>query len=429
MKTLKIALLSSCFIALGACQTSQVPYFGELYKPTPTQPAEQPPLQTQAAQPVYQAQQAQREPTNSEYLQQAVQVSSEQQVEKIVKATPRPLECYGFYKVQKGETLQSIAAKCQTTQQAIVNANAYSKNGVMEGDSIRIPFKTQSLTQPMTTAAIQSESTAQSSGLNVNQPPVAVAQIGKVERANNIIEESVDMNKLAVNAEPVNSIETPEVTHARIIKPMAPPPAPMQPVLGESAKVVKDIGQEVAAAATKTAVAVTPEVAPIMTPEPEFNQVTAPESENAATALINETLAVAPQVVQPMTQNVAQWRWPMQSKYAYLIVNDEHSSAKMIEIYGDKGAPVLAVQDGHVAFAGDGIREYGQMVMIKHADGKLTVYAHNKELKVKEGDQVKMGDIIALMGDTGLTHRPKLYFEARANGRKIDAVPFFEPLP
>ena len=89
----------------------------------------------------------------------------------------------------------------------------------------------------------------------------------------------------------------------------------------------------------------------------------------------------------------------------------------------------MAVQAGEVVFAGDGIREYGQMVMLKHLDGKLTVYAHNKALKVQEGDQVETGQVIAEMGDTGLTHRAKLYFEVRENGRKIDAVPFFEPLP
>ncbi|MBO1925024.1 M23 family metallopeptidase [Thiomicrorhabdus sp. 6S3-12] len=115
---------------------------------------------------------------------------------------------------------------------------------------------------------------------------------------------------------------------------------------------------------------------------------------------------------------VAHWSWPMSKQTDYRFIRDEHGISAL-EVYGFIGQKVYAMTEGEVVFAGDGITEYGNMIMLKHPDGKLSVYAHNQRLLVKKGDKVRSGAQIATMGSTGLTDRPKLYTEVRYHGQKI----------
>lgn len=112
------------------------------------------------------------------------------------------------------------------------------------------------------------------------------------------------------------------------------------------------------------------------------------------------------------------WVWPMNKQTDYRYVRDA-KGISALEIYGFVGQSVYAMADGRVVFAGDGITDFGNMVMLRHPDGKLSVYAHNKNLFVKKGDQVKAKQKIAEMGATGITKRPKLYVETRYRGQKI----------
>ncbi|MGE4500578.1 MAG: M23 family metallopeptidase [Hydrogenovibrio sp.] len=86
---------------------------------------------------------------------------------------------------------------------------------------------------------------------------------------------------------------------------------------------------------------------------------------------------------------------------------------------------MYAVAAGKVVYAGNGIRQYGNMVVIKHDTEHLTVYAHNDSLQVKEGQRVKKGQLIATLGQTGSVKKPELYVEARYRGRKIDIKKLF----
>jgi lipoprotein NlpD len=97
---------------------------------------------------------------------------------------------------------------------------------------------------------------------------------------------------------------------------------------------------------------------------------------------------------------------------------------KGIDFAGARGDPVYAARDGKVVYASDGLRGYGQMVMIRHDATYLTAYAHNSELLVKEGAAVKRGQVIALMGNTE-TDRVKLHFELRRNGNAVDPAGYF----
>jgi murein DD-endopeptidase MepM/ murein hydrolase activator NlpD len=91
-----------------------------------------------------------------------------------------------------------------------------------------------------------------------------------------------------------------------------------------------------------------------------------------------------------------------------------------IDIAARRGAPVLAAQDGIVAYAGDGIRGYGQMILLRHDQGYITTYAHNATLLVDVGDVVQRGQVIARVGDSGDATRTMLYFELRKGREPID---------
>ena len=95
------------------------------------------------------------------------------------------------------------------------------------------------------------------------------------------------------------------------------------------------------------------------------------------------------------------------------------SNSKGIDISAATGTPVVAAASGTVVYAGNGLRGYGNLLILKHNADYLTAYAHNRVLLVKEGQSVARGDKIAEMGDTD-TDRVMLHFELRYQGRSID---------
>jgi murein DD-endopeptidase MepM/ murein hydrolase activator NlpD len=91
-----------------------------------------------------------------------------------------------------------------------------------------------------------------------------------------------------------------------------------------------------------------------------------------------------------------------------------------IDIAARQGAPVLAAEDGIVAYAGEGIRGYGRLVLLRHADGYITTYGHNAALLVEVGEMVQRGQVIARVGATGDATRSQLHFELRKGRTPID---------
>lgn len=92
-----------------------------------------------------------------------------------------------------------------------------------------------------------------------------------------------------------------------------------------------------------------------------------------------------------------------------------------IAIEGSPGDPIVAAADGKVIFSGLGPKGYGQLLIVKHDDDLLSVYAHNRSLLVKEGQSVRRGQRIAELGATGASS-PQLHFEIRRQGKPIDPL-------
>ena len=91
-----------------------------------------------------------------------------------------------------------------------------------------------------------------------------------------------------------------------------------------------------------------------------------------------------------------------------------------INIAAPAGTPVRATETGTVVYAGDRLAGYGKLLLIRHADGWVSAYAHNQRLLVAKGDQVRRRQIIAHVGQTGTVDRPQLHFELRHHNRPVD---------
>jgi len=116
------------------------------------------------------------------------------------------------------------------------------------------------------------------------------------------------------------------------------------------------------------------------------------------------------------------WRWPTKGK-VISTYSKRAAGRNGIDIAGRSGQKVVAAASGKVVYSGNGLPRYGNLLIIKHNDVYLSAYAYNKKLLVKEGQAVKAGQKIALMGRTG-TQRDKLHFEIRRHGKPIDPMRF-----
>lgn len=115
-----------------------------------------------------------------------------------------------------------------------------------------------------------------------------------------------------------------------------------------------------------------------------------------------------------------QFIWPASGP---LIAGFNEATNKGYDIGGNAGDPVLASADGHVVYAGAGLRGYGNLIILKHNDEFLTAYAHNRALLVKEDQRVTRGQKIAEMGSTD-SDRVKLHFEVRRQGKPVNPAGF-----
>ncbi|MGU7775857.1 peptidoglycan DD-metalloendopeptidase family protein [Burkholderia sp. MR1-5-21] len=115
--------------------------------------------------------------------------------------------------------------------------------------------------------------------------------------------------------------------------------------------------------------------------------------------------------------------WPARGP---VLNNFDDAKNKGVNIGGSAGESVKAAADGRVVYAGNGLRGYGNLIIIKHDATYLTAYAHNRALMVKEGDAVTKGQKIAEMGNSD-ADRVMLHFEVRRQGKPVDPLKYLPP--
>lgn len=119
------------------------------------------------------------------------------------------------------------------------------------------------------------------------------------------------------------------------------------------------------------------------------------------------------------TVPVGDWRWPVKGK----LLSKFSGKNNGIDIIAKEGTIVRAASSGKVVYAGNGLRGYGNLLIIKHNASFFSAYAHNRRLLVAEGASVKTGQKIAEVGSTG-TDRSKLHFEIRKDGNPVDPLKY-----
>jgi len=143
--------------------------------------------------------------------------------------------------------------------------------------------------------------------------------------------------------------------------------------------------------------------------------------------VVKRSEKATPPIVAPKaksnTFSTPQWQWPARGK---VLTNfySKQADSKGIDIAGKKGESVLAAANGEIVYAGNGIRGYGNLVIIRHNDKYLSAYAHNHKISVKEGEKVTGGQRIAELGSTGVgaKNRTILHFQVRKSGKPIDPL-------
>ncbi len=119
---------------------------------------------------------------------------------------------------------------------------------------------------------------------------------------------------------------------------------------------------------------------------------------------------------------VTRWRWPVKGRVVQTFKASD-TSRKGIGIRGKLGQSVSAAAAGTVVYSGNGLINYGNLVIIKHNHSFLSAYAYNQSLLVKEGDTVHSGQVIAKIGQAG-SSSPQLHFEIRHNGRPVNPLTY-----
>lgn len=199
-----------------------------------------------------------------------------------------------------------------------------------------------------------------------------------------------------------NSLENPDRIEVgqvlRVVPPHSNEPAAAAVAVSKPVQSAAVVSTPIAAGQNKPAVA--PASAPVATP------VAAP--------------ATAPVAASTMGDDEPAWIWPANGS---VLAGFDEAKNKGLDIGGNSGDAVVAAAEGRVVYAGEGLRGYGKLIILKHNNTYLTAYAHNKTLLVKEDAAVKRGQKIAEMGDTD-ADRVKLHFEVRKQGKPVDPAKY-----
>ena len=143
---------------------------------------------------------------------------------------------------------------------------------------------------------------------------------------------------------------------------------------------------------------------------------TAPVTQASKTPSTTVTRTTVPTPV--VTASSLRWVSPV-SRPTVLQGYNLASNIKGTRYSGNVGDAIFAAADGQVVYAADGLKEYGNLILIKHINGYITAYAHNSKMNVKSGDAVKAGQQIGEMGSSG-TNRTMLEFQVRLDGKPIN---------
>jgi murein DD-endopeptidase MepM/ murein hydrolase activator NlpD len=296
--------------------------------------------------------------------------------------------------VESGESLYTIARRYDITAQAIIHANNFNApEKLFVGQKLIIPGRPDLLQSKEPARAVAAAAPAMAPAVPHHgvtalvpeaAPPTHVASLGNEPGL------PVDSTVPTLAPKPLGTMPQPLGS-----RPVAARPAGVQPA-GSRPITAQVIPTEPAAAA------------PV---RPAPTQVASLPAHPAAPAAALQ---------EPAMSGADKFRWPVSGK---VITTFAASKATGINIAAPEGAPVRAAENGTVIYVGSGVEGYGNLVLIRHANGYVSAYAHLKSMTVAKGDVVNRGDSIGAAGMTGSVSTPQLHFELRKGATPVDPVP------
>jgi murein DD-endopeptidase MepM/ murein hydrolase activator NlpD len=311
--------------------------------------------------------------------------------------------------VGTSDTLDGLAKRYNVSAAAILQANGYKGPRVLSpGQQLIIPKQTAVAAAAPALAPAASKPVAAVAGpssvhvVNRGDTLISIARrnnvpVGELARANNLDQTA----KLSLGMK-LTVPGSKSAAAAPVAQPVAVAAAPAQPVAA------------VAAPATRMAAAGGP---------PQAARLA-----SATTNVVEEKPVVVEQApVKPSeaTGALPTFRWPVRGKVITTYgAKTNGKSNDGINLAVPEGTPVKAAEDGVVAYSGNELKGYGNLVLVRHSNGYVTAYAHASELMVKRGDTIKRGQIIAKSGQSGEVGSPQLHFEIRKGSSPVDPLQF-----
>jgi murein DD-endopeptidase MepM/ murein hydrolase activator NlpD len=311
--------------------------------------------------------------------------------------------------VGTSDTLDSLSRRYNVSPAAILQANGYKGPRTLSpGQQLIIPRQTAIVSAPAVAPATSPVLAAPASRAVAAAPTVHVVNPGdtlmSISRRSHVsVSELARANGLEPTAKlklgmklTVPGARTAAV--APVAQPAAIQPAAAQPVAA------------LAPPATKLAAAGGPPQSA------RLAQATAPVEDAAVATPVKATEA---------TGALPTFRWPVRGKVITSYgAKTNGKSNDGINLAVPEGTPVKAAEDGVVAYSGNELKGYGNLVLVRHSNGYVTAYAHASELMVKRGDTIKRGQIIAKSGQSGEVGSPQLHFEIRKGSSPVDPLQF-----
>jgi murein DD-endopeptidase MepM/ murein hydrolase activator NlpD len=195
------------------------------------------------------------------------------------------------------------------------------------------------------------------------------------------------------------------------------------------------VGQRVAIPAGNTQVASVEPRRQAPAPQAAPPRIQAAQSEPSAPVATARVAHSEPEPQQTASQAVTktaepaggipQFRWPVKGRIIARFGREPNGTQNDgINLAVPEGTPIKAADDGVVAYAGNELKGYGNLVLIRHADHYVTAYANASKLLVHRGEQVRRGQVIARAGQTGNVTSPQLHFEIRKGSRPVDPTKY-----
>jgi murein DD-endopeptidase MepM/ murein hydrolase activator NlpD len=253
--------------------------------------------------------------------------------------------------------------------------------------------------------------------------PAPAAKVARVEltKAEPAKAEAASVGKV-VRSEPlpppakVAKVATPQPVKVAKAEPAPVPVA--QPLKPEPAAKVVEAAKPPKAPEPQKVAALAPAKTPLK-PEPAKPEPAKPAARDPETTASLPAQPVAPAAPAAPT---AEFRWPARGR----VISGFGASGtnEGINIAVPDGTPVKAAESGTVAYAGNEVKGYGNLVLIRHDNGYVSAYAHNGDIDVKRGQKVARGQVIAKSGQTGNVTSPQLHFEIRRGATPVDPMPY-----